>query len=91
MVEKQRKLENYAIPEDFDYQGIPGLSREVEEKLKEIRPMTLGQAARISGVTPSSITLLMVILEQRFRTRKNNGNGKPGKKTEPVNEKLTGV
>ncbi|GJL78923.1 MAG: tRNA uridine 5-carboxymethylaminomethyl modification enzyme MnmG [Nitrospinaceae bacterium] len=91
MVEKQRKLENYAIPEDFDYQGIPGLSREVEQKLKEIRPVTLGQAARISGVTPSSITLLMVLLEQRFRTQGKNGNGKPVREPKRADEKLTGV
>ncbi|MDA0691553.1 MAG: tRNA uridine-5-carboxymethylaminomethyl(34) synthesis enzyme MnmG [Nitrospinae bacterium] len=91
MVTKQKKLENYAIPADFDYQGIPGLSREVEQKLKEIRPMTLGQAARISGVTPSSITLLMVLLEQRFRTHKNKGNGKPENEPELLSSKLTEV
>lgn len=91
MVEKQGKLENYAIPEDFEYQGIPGLSREVEEKLQEIRPLTLGQAARISGVTPSSITLLMVVLERRFRIRGKNGNGKLAKKPEKANQKPAGV
>jgi tRNA uridine 5-carboxymethylaminomethyl modification enzyme len=91
MVAKQKKLENYAIPADFEYEGIPGLSREVEQKLKEIRPMTLGQAARISGVTPSSITLLMVRLEQRFRTPKNKGNGKSGIEPEPTDETLAEV
>jgi len=89
MVAKQKKLENYAIPGDFEYQGIPGLSREVEQKLQEIRPLTLGQAGRISGVTPSSITLLMVLLEQRFRSRKTNG--KPGMKPAPTDETLTGA
>lgn len=73
MVEKQKKLETVAIPDDFDYTGIPGLSREVEQKLKEIRPVTLGQAGRISGVTPSSITILMVLLDQRFRLKENKG------------------
>ena len=48
------------IPEDFVYEGIPGLSREVVQKLEEIRPLTLGQASRISGVTPSAITILML-------------------------------
>jgi len=62
-----------------------------EQKLKEIRPVTLGQAARISGVTPSSITLLIVLLEQRFRTQGKNGNGKTIKEPEQANEKLTGV
>ena len=91
MVDKQRKLENYAIPEDFDYVGIPGLSREVEEKLKEIRPMTLGQAARISGVTPSSITLLMALLEQRFRSRRNNGNEESKIESNQADETSKGV
>jgi tRNA uridine 5-carboxymethylaminomethyl modification enzyme len=89
MVAKQKKLENYAIPADFEYQGIPGLSREVEQKLKEIRPLTLGQAGRISGVTPSAITLLMVRLDQRFRSRR--GNGKSLTEPEQAEETLTGV
>jgi tRNA uridine 5-carboxymethylaminomethyl modification enzyme len=76
MVEKQKKLETVVIPKDFEYTGIPGLSHEVEQKLNEIRPVTLGQAGRISGVTPSSITILMVLLDQRFRLRENKGNGK---------------
>ena len=85
MVEKQKKLETVVIPKDFDYTGIPGLSREVEQKLNEIRPLTLGQAGRISGVTPSSITILMVLLDQRFRLSENKGNGKSAKK--PVQAK----
>ena len=82
MVEKQKKLETVAIPDDFEYEGIPGLSREVEQKLKEIRPVTLGQAGRISGVTPSSITILMVLLDQRFRLRKNKDRKNPAEKPE---------
>jgi len=88
MVAKQKKLENYAIPGDFEYQGIPGLSREVEQKLKEIRPLTLGQAARISGVTPSSITLLMVLLDQRFRSCRNPGRERSGKEPKQAVDKL---
>ncbi len=68
MIEKQKKLENVTIPGDFIYRGLPGLSREEEQKLETIRPVTLGQAARISGVTPAAISILMVRIEQRVRT-----------------------
>ncbi|PIQ97235.1 MAG: tRNA uridine-5-carboxymethylaminomethyl(34) synthesis enzyme MnmG [Nitrospinae bacterium CG11_big_fil_rev_8_21_14_0_20_56_8] len=65
MVEKQKKLETVPIPADFNYSGVSGLSREVVQKLEQIRPVTLGQASRISGITPSAITLLFLLLEQR--------------------------
>jgi len=48
----------------FDFSGIPGLSKEITEKLNRFNPITLGQANRISGVTPSAITLLMVYLKK---------------------------
>ncbi len=66
MVARQKKLEHYRIPDEFEYQGIPGLSHEVVQKLEEIRPVTLGQAGRISGVTPSAISLIMILLEKRL-------------------------
>lgn len=66
MVDRQKKLEHYRIPDEFEYQGIPGLSHEVVQKLEEIRPVTLGQAGRISGVTPSAISLIMILLEKRL-------------------------
>ena len=91
MVEKQKKLETVSIPGDFQYEGIPGLSREVEQKLKEIRPVTLGQAARISGITPSSITILMVLLDQRFRLREDNGKSTATDKSERTDDALTRV
>jgi tRNA uridine 5-carboxymethylaminomethyl modification enzyme len=94
MVEKQKKLETVKIPNDFDYTGIPGLSREVEQKLNEIRPVTLGQAGRIAGVTPSSITILMVLLDQRFRLRENKGKNNFSNKPEQAmraNDSLTKV
>jgi tRNA uridine 5-carboxymethylaminomethyl modification enzyme len=72
MVEKHRKLETVPIPTDFQYQGIGGLSNEVLHKLEEIRPVTVGQASRISGVTPSAIAILLIHLEQR---------GGPGRQT----------
>ncbi|MGP0566126.1 MULTISPECIES: tRNA uridine-5-carboxymethylaminomethyl(34) synthesis enzyme MnmG [unclassified Nitrospina] len=67
LVEKQKKLENYVIPNDLSYGDIAGLSREEVQKLETIRPATLGQASRISGVTPSAVSLLMLLLERRSR------------------------
>ena len=64
-VEKFRHIEYIRIPEGFDFKSIPGLSKEIVEKLDRFNPTTLGQANRISGVTPSAITLLMVYLKKR--------------------------
>jgi tRNA uridine 5-carboxymethylaminomethyl modification enzyme len=55
-----RRLERVMIPDQFDYDATPGLSRELREKLKALRPVSLGQVARVSGVTPAAITALMV-------------------------------
>jgi tRNA uridine 5-carboxymethylaminomethyl modification enzyme len=60
--------EGRRIPPDFDYDGVPGLSLEVREKLKEVRPLSLGQAARISGVTPAAVAVLMVYLKRGSRS-----------------------
>ncbi len=65
MVAKQKKLESVAIPPDFVYTGVPGLSSEVVQKLEEVRPATLCQAGRISGVTPSAVALIMVLIAGR--------------------------
>lgn len=64
-VEKFRRLEEVKIPEDFEYDGIPGLSNEVREKLSQIRPRTLGQASRVPGITPAAIMILQVYLKRR--------------------------
>jgi tRNA uridine 5-carboxymethylaminomethyl modification enzyme len=56
--------EGKPIPPDFDYEGVPGLSGEIREKLQQVRPRSLGQAARISGVTPAAIAVLMVYLKR---------------------------
>ena len=64
-VEKFRKMEKVRIPGNFDFQGIKGLSLEVKEKLSRIKPFSLGQASRISGVTPAAISILMVHLKRR--------------------------
>lgn len=61
-VEKMKRMENARIPADFDYGAIPGLSAESRMKLEKIRPMTLGQASRISGIRTSDVMLLMVYL-----------------------------
>ena len=62
-----KKLETRRIPETFDYDSVVSFSREVREKLKRVRPASLGQASRISGVTPAAISLLLVALERDRR------------------------
>ncbi|HDZ77421.1 MAG TPA: tRNA uridine-5-carboxymethylaminomethyl(34) synthesis enzyme MnmG, partial [Candidatus Omnitrophica bacterium] len=62
-VESFRSLEKIKIPKGLDYVSIPSLSKEIKEKLAYFRPLTLGQASRISGVTPAAISLLMVYMK----------------------------
>ncbi len=64
-VERQKKLEVKALPEDIDYSAIKGLRLEAAQKLATIRPKTIGQAARVSGVNPADITVLMIYLEMK--------------------------
>lgn len=61
-IDKLKRMEHAAIPADFDYRKIPGLSAESCQKLEQIRPLTLGQAGRISGIRSSDVMLLMVYL-----------------------------
>lgn len=63
-IEKFKKFEQKFIPQSFDYDIVPGFSREVREKLKKVKPETIGQASRISGVTPAAISLLIVAIEK---------------------------
>ncbi len=63
-VEQCKKMEEIVIPPDLDYREIPGLSREVREKLVKIRPYTLGQTSRISGITPAAISILTIYLKK---------------------------
>jgi len=63
-IDKFKKLEDFAIPESFTYESIPGLSNEMVQKLTNVRPNSLGQATRISGVTPAAISVLMVYLKR---------------------------
>ena len=64
-VEQSRKLESRRIPEDIDYDEVGSLRIEARQKLIKFRPANIGQASRISGVTPADITMLLVYLEQR--------------------------
>lgn len=66
-VEHFRKLENRRIPEDFDYDEVPSLRIEARQKLKQFRPVSLGQASRISGVSPADIQVLLVMLQRTLR------------------------
>src|SRR5438105_3829737 len=66
-VERRRALESLPLPVDFDYHTVRGLSAEVQQNLNRHRPQTLGQASRISGVTPAAISLLAVHLKRGFR------------------------
>jgi tRNA uridine 5-carboxymethylaminomethyl modification enzyme len=72
-ISRFKKLETKTIPMGFDYDGTLGFSREVSEKLKKIRPASIGQASRISGVTPAAISLLLVALERHKGETCRNG------------------
>lgn len=73
-IERSRGSENTRLPEDLDYRDVHGLSIEAQQKLNAQRPQTIGQAGRISGITPAAISLLLVYLK-----RKNHGKAKDGK------------
>jgi tRNA uridine 5-carboxymethylaminomethyl modification enzyme len=66
-IERFKKFEEKKIPENIDYYDIYGLSKEEMQKLNDIRPLTFGQASRISGVTPSAISSIMVFLKKVSR------------------------
>ncbi|MDD2703027.1 MAG: tRNA uridine-5-carboxymethylaminomethyl(34) synthesis enzyme MnmG [Candidatus Omnitrophica bacterium] len=68
-IERFKNLEKIKIPVEIDYAVISGLSREIREKLYRVRPLTLGQASRISGITPAAISLLMVYLRKPYRVQ----------------------
>jgi tRNA uridine 5-carboxymethylaminomethyl modification enzyme len=63
-IERFKRLEKLRIPEDMDFQSIIGLSTEVKEKLSTLRPISIGQASRISGITPAAISILIVNLKK---------------------------
>jgi tRNA uridine 5-carboxymethylaminomethyl modification enzyme len=63
-VSRFRQLENLRIPEDFDFDAVNGLSNECRLRLQQVQPGSLGQASRLSGITPAAITCLMLHLRQ---------------------------
>ncbi|PDM39472.1 MULTISPECIES: tRNA uridine-5-carboxymethylaminomethyl(34) synthesis enzyme MnmG [unclassified Geobacillus] len=71
-VERLKKMENKKIPEDIDYDAIHGLATEARQKLKQVRPLSIAQASRISGVNPADISILLVYLEQGRIARVSN-------------------
>ena len=66
-IARQRRNEETRLPEDLDYSAIAGLSNEVRQKLAQIRPATVGQAARVAGVTPAAVSILLVHLKKASR------------------------
>ena len=70
MAQKFQVMETKKIPVDIDYDQIPNIASEAKDKLKKVRPETISQASRISGVNPSDVSILLVYLE----SKKNNGN-----------------
>ena len=68
LVAQFSEMESLAIPQDFDYTTVPGLRLEEVEKLSKIRPLTLGQASRISGVRPAAIQILLITLKERSKS-----------------------
>jgi len=67
-IEQQEHFENLELPADFDYRGVRGLSIEAQQKLNQHKPQTVGQAGRISGITPATISLLLVHLKRGFKS-----------------------
>jgi tRNA uridine 5-carboxymethylaminomethyl modification enzyme len=70
-IERFKKLENKKIPEDIDYEEIDSLRIEARQKLNQIKPVSIGQASRISGVSPADINVLLVYLEKQRRIKPN--------------------
>ncbi|AJH74741.1 tRNA uridine 5-carboxymethylaminomethyl modification enzyme GidA [Bacillus cereus ATCC 4342] len=71
-VERMKKMENKKIPVDIDYDAISSLASEARQKLKDVRPLSVGQASRISGVNPADISILLVYIEQGKIARVSN-------------------
>jgi tRNA uridine 5-carboxymethylaminomethyl modification enzyme len=64
-----KRLESTALPMDFDYSVVSGLSNEIVQKLSQVRPATLGQAGRISGVTPAAVQLLAMTVKKQKKAQ----------------------
>ena len=66
-IERQRRNEETSLPGDLDYAAVAGLSNEARQRLAEARPQTLGQAARLPGITPAAVSILLIHLKKRSR------------------------
>lgn len=71
-IEQFKKMENKSIPENIEYEEVKGLRIEAKQKLSKIRPDSLGQASRISGVSPADVNVLVIYLEQQKRMKKED-------------------
>ena len=74
-IARQQGNENTPLPDDMDYSDVHGLSIEVQQKLAQHRPQTIGQASRVSGVTPVAVSLLLVYLKRKSRSKKLVSDG----------------
>ena len=73
-IEQFKKLEGKKLDENQNYDDIKGLSNEAKQKLNHIRPDSVGQASRISGISPADINVLLIYLEQKRRKMKGESN-----------------
>jgi len=71
-IERLRQNENRPLPVDLDYDSVGGLSNEITEKLKAVRPETIAQASRIQGVTPAAVSQLLIHLKKRDMSRQES-------------------
>ena len=70
-VERFKNAEKRSIPDDMDYNAIPGLPTECKERLNQVRPLNFGQAARITGIRPADIAVLHIYVEKLLRNKKD--------------------
>ena len=68
-VEQFKKIENKKIPENINYEEVPSLRLEARQKLTKYKPLSVGQASRISGVSPADISVLLIYLEQFYKKK----------------------
>jgi len=68
-ISRLKKYENLAIPRNFNYSKVSGLKKESSEKFLKVRPMSIGQAMRMSGITPADVTLLMMAVKRKTEKR----------------------